>query len=492
MNWMKALAEAYHTACERYPDEKLMLVSDIDGTIIDMQYLVMSVLQAYDQAHGSRHFTRLALSDIYVHENSVEQLLERQHIPAVDRPMVMQWYLDRRWSEDVILDAHRPFPGVLPMIRWFQLQPNTTVGLLTGRPESLRAVTLRSLNSIGEAHRVVFDNDLLLMNKRGWEQDVESAKIAGLQRFHEMGYRVFAVIDNEPRMLEALAPEAAKQEVLLLHANTIFESPSSSMPGGVAEGRDYELTELVPGQEALPPEVQLVWHGVNDPANLRRFLASGVLWAEIDVRNDPSGELILRHDSFVTTPALPDEEWLIYNEAVAELAESGVGIKVDIKGRADVLDRVLKSVASLDMPDSRLWFNGELENIGEEGFRRIRALHPEAIVQCPVGWLSPLVEAAPDEAHRILELLVEWGVSRFSVNWENGDARAMLRRLAAWGYEVNFYGVLDLEGFLEAVVLLPSSVTSDFNFPQWNYYGRGAGVNGERFVYTNETVPDHT
>ncbi|MDK1292940.1 MAG: hypothetical protein QGM46_11515, partial [Actinomycetota bacterium] len=172
--------------------------------------------------------------------------------------------------------------------------------------------------------------------------------------------------------------------------------------------------------------------------------------------------------------------------------ESGVGIKVDIKGRADVLDRVLKSVASLDMPDSRLWFNGELENIGEEGFRRVRALHPEAIVQCPVGWLSPLVEAAPDEAHRILELLVEWGVSRFSVNWENGAARAMLRRLAAWGYEVNFYGVLDLEGFLEAVVLLPSSVTSDFNFPQWNYYGRGAGVNGERFVYTNETVPDHT
>ncbi|MFV2000896.1 MAG: hypothetical protein ACC654_11085, partial [Acidimicrobiia bacterium] len=126
---MRTLAEAYHTACERYPDEKLMLVSDIDGTIIDMQYLVKFVLQTYDQTHGTAFFTRLALSDIYVHENHVEQLLETLDIPATERRTVLDWYLDQRWREDVILSAHRPFPGVLPMIRWFQLQPNTTVGL---------------------------------------------------------------------------------------------------------------------------------------------------------------------------------------------------------------------------------------------------------------------------------------------------------------------------------------------------------------------------
>ena len=486
MSWMKALAEAYHTACERFPNEDLMLVSDIDGTIIDMQYLVKSVLQSFDQAHATTLFTRLALSDVDVHENNVEQLLERQHIPVADRAAVMQWYLDRRWQEEVILNAHRPFPGVLPMIRWFQLQPNTTVGLLTGRPESLRKATLRSLNSIGEAHGVSFDDDVLLMNTGEWEQDVESAKVAGLKQFREMGYHVFAVIDNEPRMLEALAPEAAKQELLLLHADTVYESPISSVPSGVVEGRDYALVELVPGQESLPKKVQLVWHGVNDPANLRHFLASGVLWAEIDVRHDPSGELICRHDSFVTTPALPNEEWLIYHEAIAELAESGVGIKLDIKGGVDALNGVLESVASLQLPDDRLWFNGELEQIGEEEFRKIRTAHPAAIVQCPVGWLNPLIQAVPGEARRILDMLSDWGVSRFSVNWEHPNARAIFKKLAAWGYEVNFYGILDLEGFLEAVVLLPCSVTSDFNFPRWNYYGRGAGMNGERIVYVNE------
>lgn len=486
-SWMKALADAYHTACDRHPGEKLMLVSDIDGTIIDMRHLVMSVLQAYDQAHGTAYFTRLQPADIDVHENEVEQLLERLDIPVTERREVMHWYLDRRWREDTILDAHRPFPGVLPMIRWFQLQPNTTVGLLTGRPESLRNATLRSLNSIGEAHRVVFADDVLLMNPRDWEQDVEHAKIAGLRRFREMGYHVFAVIDNEPRILEALTDEADEADLLLLHADTIFESRSSTMPRRIIQGRDYALAELVPGEEALPRHVQLVWHGVNDPANLLEFISSGVFWAEIDVRDDPSGELILRHDSFETTPALPNEEWLIYEDALEELANSGAGIKLDIKGGIDVLDRVLKSVAWWQLPDDRLWFNGNIESIGEEGFRRIRAAHPTAIVQCPIGWLNPLLKAAPDEARRLLGLLAGWGMTRLSVDWEDANARSLLEQLSGWGYEINFYGVPDLEGFLEAVVLLPRSVTSDFNFPQWDYYGLGSGRSGRLLTYGPET-----
>ena len=486
---MKALAGAYEAACKLYPAARLMLVFDIDGTIIDMRELVKSVLQAYDQEHRTGYFTRLGTSDIDVHENDVEKLLERLDVPAADREAVMDWYRDRRWQEDTILKAHRPFSGVLPVIRWFQLQPTTTVGLLTGRPESLRGSTLRSLNSVGEAHRVIFDDNVLLMNPGEWEQDVGNFKVAGLQRFREMGYHVFAVIDNEPGVLNALADEAEETGILLLHADTIFESHSSSMPRNVVEGSDYALAELVPGERALPRQVQLVWHGVNDAANLAEFIASGVLWAEIDIRDDPSGELILRHDSFETTPALPDEEWLQYDDVLTGLAYRGVGIKLDIKGGPDVLDRVLKSVASTQMPDDRLWFNGEIESIGEEEFRKIRTAHPMAIVQCPIGWLRPLIESAPDEALRLLEMLGKWGISRFSVNWGEANTRSMFDTLASWGFEVNFYGVTGLEDFLEAVVLLPCSVTSDFNFPQWDYYGRGSGKDGRRFIYPNESTP---
>jgi hypothetical protein len=37
----------------------------------------------------------------------------------------------------------------------------------------------------------------------------------------------------------------------------------------------------------------LVWHGVNNPANLRQFLASEVHWAEVDARLDPIGDRVI-------------------------------------------------------------------------------------------------------------------------------------------------------------------------------------------------------
>ena len=487
MSWMNALADCYLQIGTQYPDEPRMLVSDIDGTIIDMRYLVLSVLQSYDEARGTAYFTRVRPSDVTVHENKVEQLLERVAVPASERKAVVDWYLEHRWQEDTILAKHRPFPGVFPMIRWFQLQPNTSVGLLTGRPEKLRDVTLRSLNRLGDPHRVHFSDELLIMNSGEWDQDVEATKIAGLERFQALGYHVFAVIDNEPSMLEALAPEANKTGMLLLHADTIFESRPISIPQGTARGNDYGLTDLVAGEEALPPKVQLVWHGVNDADNLRQFITSDVLWAEVDVRQDPAGEFICRHDSFEVTPPLPDEDWLEFDEMVSEVAKHNRALKIDLKGGRDVLEEVLQIVVTKGFTEDRLWFNGEIEIAREEGFRRIRTVHPDAIVQCPVGWLSPLIIGAPSEAYRTLEMLTSWGISRFSVNWDHYLARESFEKLVGWGYEVNFYGVPDLEAFLEAVLLLPHSVTSDFNFPQWNRYGRGSGKEGRRFTYANDT-----
>ena len=486
MSWMKKLADCYSRACRQYPGEPLMLVSDIDGTIIDMRYHVLAVLQSYDEAHGTGYFTRLHYTDVTVHENQVEEFLDRNGIPASERRVLHEWYNERRWQEDTVIETHRPFRGVFPMIRWFQLQPNTTVGLLTGRPEPLRDVTLKSLNRIGEPHHVHFSNDVLLMNP-GTGEDVAGSKIAGLRRFQAHGYHVFAMIDNEPSVLNAVAEEAKGAEILLLHANTIFESRGASIPRGTVRGKDYGLAELVPGEESLPQHVQLVWHGVNDQANLRQFIASDVFWAEVDVTRDPAGQLILRHDSLELTPATPSENWLTLEEGMAAIEQHGRGIKLDLKGGRDVLDEVLASVARAGSVDDRLWFNANIEAIGEEGFRRIRNAHPDAIVQCPIGWLAPLVAASPGEGRRTLEMLASWGMSRFSIDWKRPDPRGLLDALAKWGYEVNFYNVPDLEGFLEAVVLLPCSVTADFNFPQWNYFGSGPGARGERISYKIQT-----
>jgi hypothetical protein len=38
-------------------------------------------------------------------------------------------------------------------------------------------------------------------------------------------------------------------------------------------------------------------------------------------------------------------------------------------------------------------------------------------------------------------------------------------------------------------MLLPRSVTSDFNFPEWHYFGRGAGRGGRYHRYHLDPAP---
>lgn len=76
----------------------------------------------------------------------------------------------------------------------------------------------------------------------------------------------------------------------------------------------------------------------------------------------------------------------------------------------------------------------------------------------------------------MLRELSSWGISRFSVSWYTPHSRTLVDRLEAWGYEVNVYGVHDLESFLQAVLLLPRSVTADINFPEWDLHGTGSGT----------------
>ena len=197
-DWMRRLADHYARFRQGYPDDRLLIVFDIDGTILDLRHMVRHVLLAYDQAHGSDLFHGLGVDDIDVHENRVEEFLTDRALPAETRERVMAWYLDHRWQPEPVLAAHRPYQGVLEVIRWFQLQPETFVALNTGRPERLRDETLRSLNALGREYRVEFRADLLAMNAAGGEDDVVDSKVAGLREFAAAGYRTFAVVDNEP------------------------------------------------------------------------------------------------------------------------------------------------------------------------------------------------------------------------------------------------------------------------------------------------------
>lgn len=481
---MRELASHYEKIRRQYPQERLMILFDIDGTILDMRYMVLQVLQAFDRNHHTHFFTKIRPSDISVHENQVDRLLANLQIPSEKRKQVLDWYHHHRWSPEYILNSHRPFSGVLETIRWFQLQPNTFVGLNTGRPEVLRSDTLRSLNELGKEYKVQFADELLHMNPAEWEQEVANAKVAGVRHFQTAGYRVFAFVDNEPDNLRAVSESSVNQEILLLHANTIFESKRTRLPSYAVKGKEYDLTELIP-EKALPQHIQFVWHGINDEVNLRQFLASDISWGECDVRLDPIGsELILRHDSFVENPLDSDEEWISLDLLLDRLSNTAKCVKFDLKAGGTLVDKLLEFIDVHGFDDTRLWFNGNVERIQEQGFRKLARVHPDAVLQCPVDFLLPLICSAAKKAKEILDMFTAWGVNRFSIDWQARDMRTFFHQMDEWGVEVNIYNVPDLKSFLQAVLLMPRSITSDFNFPRWHYYGRGSGQDSEQYEYS--------
>ncbi len=482
-NWMRELAHHYHSMRKNYPRDRLLIIFDIDGTIIDLRHMILHVLRAYDRVYGTRYFTKLTVKDIRYHENSVQKLLQEIKMPSNERERVLEWYATRRWLPETIFQSHRPYPGVLAVIRWFQMQPLTFVGLNTGRPEALRDVTLRSLNAMAEEYSVQFSSEMLYMNKNDWEFNVPFSKVEGLQYFQERGYRVFAVVDNEPANLKAISKADKDREILLLHAHTLFESSRRSVPKAARSGNYYDLTELI-HEDELPPHIQFVWHGINDRLNLRQFLSSNVGWAEVDVRSDPfTGELIVRHDDFYKTPLMEDEELIPLEAIVSELMRHGRSIKFDLKEGKKLIDPVFSLVNDLEIPESRLWFNGYIELIEEQGFQQIKDRFPRSIIQCPIDFLTPLIIGAREKAREIIEHLRDWGINRFSLNWRTPHKSKVLSRMERWRCDVNIYNVPDLEAFLEAVLLAPKSITSDFNFPKWHYFGRGSGEDTIKYHY---------
>ncbi|MBC8158102.1 MAG: HAD family hydrolase [Alphaproteobacteria bacterium] len=243
-NWMQALADHYATLRQRYPEDRLLIVFDIDGTIIDMRYIVAHVLRAYDAEHGTGHFDGLVFEDIHIHENFFSELMASLGVAAAAGERIEPWYHENLGASATIDASHKPFPGAMELIRWFQSQPRTYVALNTGRPEHMRDVTIQSLNAVGREYGIEFASDLLWMNADDWEDFVPQTKAVGLREFRKRGYRIVAAIDNEPNNIESMASVDEDQEILFLHADTIYRSPFCETPRTV-RGDTYDVTPFL-------------------------------------------------------------------------------------------------------------------------------------------------------------------------------------------------------------------------------------------------------
>lgn len=455
-NWMTSLTSHYEKMRTTYPQEKLLIVFDIDGTILDTRHLVLYALRSFDKNHKTSYFKGTRIADIDFHEDRLTLLLERLKIPIKDRPFIMRKYEELLFSSTSIIEAHQPFRGVLEVIRWFQLQPSTFVGLNTGRPESLRFNTLQSLNKLGTGHRVVFRDDLLYMKRPEGGIDIPQIKAQGIEYFRDLGFRVFAVIDNEPENLNAVSKVDWENEILLLHADTIFISKGEDMPGHAIRGKDYNITRLV-SQKSIPAHIQFIWYCDNTRKNFDTFIRSNIQWVEID----------LRGFSLIMQKPGRDDNMFNINECLNLVKRHNKSIKLDLHGGGILLGRIIDMINDYNIDSSHLCFQGSAVVLGENGFRVLHMLYPDAILQCPIDFLAPMIDETPEQVERMLLTFQSWGIKRFSINWSTPLSRNLFNHVRKWGFMADLSNITNLASFLRAALLLPDSITSHFNYPAW-------------------------
>jgi hypothetical protein len=244
---MENLAERYLEIRSEWPRDELVIVFDIDDTILDLRHMIRHVLTLFDLRHATRYFDRLRVDHIVVGEMEVDRLMAHMGVPRKETKRIVDWFMAHAWTAPVVAHGHRAFPGAMEVIRWLQSQAGTHVGLNTGRPEVVRSETLSCLNTLGRAHEVSFDNDLLYMSRYGWGERTEESKVEGIRYFREKGYRIVAFVDNEPENLRAVAEHDPAGDILLLHAHTVFNSYMEVLPEQAVSGNQYDILALACG-----------------------------------------------------------------------------------------------------------------------------------------------------------------------------------------------------------------------------------------------------
>ena len=59
MGW---LASHYRRMRTEYPDDQLIVLFDVDGTIVDLRHMVLRLLREHDQKYGTSYFRALDLT----------------------------------------------------------------------------------------------------------------------------------------------------------------------------------------------------------------------------------------------------------------------------------------------------------------------------------------------------------------------------------------------------------------------------------------------
>lgn len=440
-----------------------MMVFDIDGTILDMRHMAAHVLKSFDQNHGTCFFNNLTPQQITVHENRIYMLLEQLDIPSMHQEDIIHWYNTYRWLSEEILRSHHPFAGMLDIMHWFQMQPNTFIGVNTSRPEVNRLDTLRMLRKLGQAYNVRFSSNLINMNPFGWDRNVPEVKAAGIEYFWQSGFHLFAMVDSDPENLETVSRIDIQQEILLLGPEDILNiRPEQNLT--LMERAEPIKINTPDAASYNPQSIQLAWQNITDRESLNRFLNSGIQWAEFSAELDPeSGKVLMQQNQL--SRSRHQYGVFDYMQYMLDLFRTmDRSIKIDLKEGGHLLDELFAMLEYYGFDDARLWFSADVEVIGMDGCKKLKKQYPTSILQCALDNLILNMDHIPETMDDRLKHLTDCGISRFSIKWHPKNLSRLKLYMDGLGLELHIDDVPDLEAFIAVVLLRPHSATAEFDF----------------------------
>ena len=89
------------------------------------------------------------------------------------------------------------------------------------------------------------------------------------------------------------------------------------------------------------------------------------------------------------------------------------------------------------------------------------------MIECPIDFLGQVIATTPSTAEHLLDMYSDWGVNRFAMSWRTSNIKALSEIIEGWGFDLTIYDIRNLETFLQAALLTPKAIVSDFNFPAW-------------------------
>lgn len=390
-----------------------------------------------------------------------------------------------------LIDKKRLVLPFLRVLRWFQIQPDGAAGIIAG-PDHDQTDLLKWINKVGKSTRFTLDENSLFAGDRGTDGAGPPEQAAWFRHFQQSGRTVVSIIRVQPGTLETTVAPREASPILAVRVGITAREFARNRYQAKTYRQRFSLRNLI-DENDIPDSIIPCWHGINDPQNLRQFFNSDYPWGEVDVRIEPEkNRLITRHDSFLLSRLRETERLQNLENVLKEFKRHQKNIKIDFKRGWGVVDKVVELLRKHGFHDEMLWFHGSVRVLRINGYRKLARSYPNALIQATIDRFVLFIAGMPAVGKFILDRLAALGVNQFLLSWRSHFKTRILEKLDQWGYRVNFYKISDLEDFLQAVLFLPSSITADFNFPEWDYYGRGSGQNMKWHEFPEKQKPVST